>query len=218
MVNVWLDGQKLAIDDPCPSWSSLLQSVEACHLGEQRVVQVVRFDGEAVEDFRARPDTTLDTKGRRIDIETVDSSEYLIQLVETAPEHLVQIGKVLADAVECYRQNLLAEGSKRLHSVLIGLDSVMGLLRTADALGSCDLSQLPVGDRTVEQEVVTLGGVLSDVIRHQESEDTARLADVLDRDLAGRLVPMSQVFVSIAAFLRDPESTSTVSNAPDGRP
>jgi hypothetical protein len=195
---VWLDGEKLTLP-PKRAFGELLTLLETQHLEDGRIIRSIAFDGQELEDFRSEEATSraIDA-GERVEVATIDWKQYLRETVEGAPRHVEQIGRVLAESISLYRQNLPAEGAKRLHSALIGIDVIMKLIASLASIGACDVERLPGGGDTKGLEF--LGEVLTRIVRCQESGDSDGLARTLENDLVPQLATWG-------AFLEDSRAT-----------
>ncbi len=210
-----MDGQKRHLDGDYRVWGTFLEHLESQHLAWNRIIQNVYFDGHEFADFRSVTAFKTDLGDlEKIEIVSIDCAEYLRQMLAGAPAHIEQLSNVISDVADNFRQKLPQEANQKLHSVLMGIDVLVNLVRTAGALANWDYSQIKAGERTIEEEVVILGEILQEIISSQEIQDNDALAVTLEQKLAPFMLALNEVFVTMSRLLEQEMKTESTPSSP----
>ena len=201
MQQLWLDGRQLETNGVI-SWGDLLESLESKHLAEGHIIKSVSFNGEDLAEFRGVgiEQTRVDTI-ERVDISSVDVTDYIRELVAESSSHLDGIVRVLSDASILYRRQHESDGAARLHAALKGLDTLMQIVQTVTNLAGWDLQTFELSSGSAGEGIDQLATVLEGVVRHQEQGDTSRLAATIEDELIPGLALWGSIIQEIQTRL-----------------
>ena len=188
MQEIMLDGHRLELPESA-TWSAVVHDVETNHLSPGRMILSVAIDGEELADYRESVSDEAFGESQRVEIQSVDISDYARQLVVQAPKHLEQVSLVLARSAALYRQKLPTDAAKSLHEALAGLDMLIQLLAAISAVFQVELKKLDESHAFDESALAAMRQTLESVVASQERGDNDALPDLLEKQLIPQLAP-----------------------------
>lgn len=197
MHELWLDGNKVDVSGP-ETWGDLLERLESEHLGEDRIIRTIAFDGQEQDDFRSEAVVTRTVdRLARVDVESVGLRDFSRELLVDAPRHIDQVAQVLVNTVRFYRQNLPTDGAAQLHAALSGFDMLLQLVGTSVGIWTTELESIEGSPAISEAALVALKEAFAQLVAAQERNDVDEIARLVETELIPRMEPWSALFAEL---------------------
>jgi hypothetical protein len=193
MQQLEINGINLPLNPAMHTWQDLLDELESTHLGEDKVISSVIFDGSEVLQFRDREtlNRSLQSIGE-VKIEAVVLEEMLRRAMFDAEGYLLSLQTSMVDTAETFRHQRLDEANDKLSQVLQGIKMLAALLQGIELSLT---AQGKLGPGGVERVLTEMGPTLEGLIDSQTQKDWILVADILEFELLANLASFEQTIL-----------------------